>query len=70
MCDGEVHEGTPDENEGERTPPNAANTVRTAMPPPLGRAQPQLEQLRELERKLKEEQQRLAQLHMALKHRS
>jgi hypothetical protein len=40
------------------------------MPPPLGRAQPQLEQLRELERKLKEEQQRLAQLHMALKHRS
>jgi hypothetical protein len=40
MCDGEDRERTPDENEGERTPPNAANATRAAMPPPVGRAQP------------------------------
>jgi hypothetical protein len=55
MCDGEDCEGTPDENEGERTPPNATNAARVAMPP-LGRPQPQLEQLWELKRKLEEEQ--------------
>jgi hypothetical protein len=37
MCDGEDREGTPDENEGERTLPNAVNAARAAMPPPLGR---------------------------------
>jgi hypothetical protein len=45
MCDGEDHEGTPDENEGKRTPPNAMNAAHVAMPPPVGQAQPQLEQL-------------------------
>jgi hypothetical protein len=61
MCDWELREGTPDENEDEHTSPNAAtrNAARAggaAMPPPMGQAQPQLEQLRELERKLEEEQ--------------
>jgi hypothetical protein len=36
------------------------------MPPPVGQSQPQLEQLQELERKLEEEQQRVAQLRTAL----
>jgi hypothetical protein len=40
--------------------------VRAAMPPPVGQAQPQLEQLREPERKLEEEQQQLAQLRIVL----
>jgi hypothetical protein len=67
MCDGEDHEGTLDENEGEHTPPNVVtrNATRAAMPPPVGQPQPQLEQLWELERKLEEEQQRLAQLRCA-----
>jgi hypothetical protein len=60
MCDGELHEGTPNENEGEHTPANVVtcNTARAggaAMPPPVGQSRPQQEQLRELERKLKEE---------------
>jgi hypothetical protein len=70
MCDGEFHEGTPNENEGEHTSANAMtrNTTRAfgaTMPPPVGQLQPQLEQLRELERKLEEERQQLAQLHAA-----
>ena len=36
------------------------------MPPPVGRSQPQLEQLQELERKLEEERQQLVQLRTAL----
>jgi uncharacterized protein YhaN len=36
------------------------------MPPPVGQSCPQLEQLRELERKLEEERQQLVQLHAAL----
>jgi hypothetical protein len=61
MCDGEPCEGTPNENEGKHTSPNAATRNAAcaggaAMPPPVGQAQPQLEQLWELERKLKEEQ--------------
>jgi hypothetical protein len=45
MCDGEFHEGTPNENEGEHTPANATtrNTVcagNAAMPPPMGQSRP------------------------------
>jgi hypothetical protein len=45
MCDGELRKGTPNENEGEHTPPNATtrNAMRAgsaAMPPPVGQAQP------------------------------
>jgi hypothetical protein len=36
MCDGEDREGTPDENDGEHTLPDAADATRVAMPPPLG----------------------------------
>jgi hypothetical protein len=62
MCDGEPHGGASNENEGKDTPTNvstrnAARTGGVAMPPPMGQSQPQLEQLRELERRLEEERQ-------------
>jgi hypothetical protein len=62
MCDGVLHKGTPNENEGEHTLANATTRNATctggaAMPPPVGQSRPQLEQLRELERKLEEERQ-------------
>jgi hypothetical protein len=45
MCDGEPYEGTPNENEGEHTSPNAVTHNATcaggaSMPPPVGQAQP------------------------------
>jgi hypothetical protein len=60
MCDGELYEGTPNENEGEHTlanavTRNAAHAEGAAMPPPVGQSRPHLEQLCELERKLEEE---------------
>jgi hypothetical protein len=60
MCDEELYEGTPNENEGEHTSANAMtrNATRAegaTMPPPMGQSWPHLEQLCELERKLKEE---------------
>jgi hypothetical protein len=62
MCDGELRGGVSDKNEGKRTlaDPVArtmAHAGGVAMPPPVRQPQPQLEQLRELERKLEEEQQ-------------
>jgi hypothetical protein len=50
MCDRELHEGASDENKGEHTPADVVTRIAThaegaAMPPPMGRPQPQLEQL-------------------------
>jgi hypothetical protein len=62
VCDGELDEGTSNENEGEHTMADAvtriaARTGGAAMPPPVGQSWPQQEQLWELERKLEEERQ-------------
>ena len=71
MCDGELHEGASGEHDGQHTPVGAAARTamhdrRAAMPPPMGQPQPQLEQLRELEKKLEEERQQLMQQRAAL----
>jgi hypothetical protein len=44
MCDGELHEGTPDENESEHTPPNAV--TRNAAYASGATIPPLVEQLR------------------------
>jgi hypothetical protein len=50
MCDGELHEGTSNKNEGEHTPTDVATCIPThagsaTMRPPVGPSWPQLEQL-------------------------